>query len=102
MIKIDAGDFFLVEPSEVYAEQIREYRQDFLDTDCSMDGCGPLRRYEDPITYISECKKYLNPETLPDGTVIATQFLYVRKADMRLVGMIQIRHYFNDYLSKYG
>lgn len=102
MIKIDAGDFFLVEPSEVYAEQIREYRQDFLDTDCSMDGCGPLRRYEDPITYISECKKYVNPETLPDGTVIATQFLYVRKADMRLVGMIQIRHYFNDYLSKYG
>lgn len=38
MIKIDAGDFFLVEPSEVYAEQIREYRQDFLDTDSSMDG----------------------------------------------------------------
>lgn len=56
MIKIDADDFFLVEPSEVYAEQIREYRQDFLDTDCSMDGCGPLRRCEDPITYISECK----------------------------------------------
>lgn len=102
MIKIDAGEFFLVEPSEVYAEQIREYRQDFLDTGSSMDGCGPLRRYEDPITYISESKKYLNPETLPDGTVIATQFLYVRKADMRLVGMIQIRHYFNDYLSKYG
>lgn len=102
MIKIDAGDFFLVEPNEVYAEQIREYRQDFLDTDSSMDGCGSLRRYEDPIAYISKCKKYLNPETLPDGAVIATQFLYVRKVDMRLVGMIQIRHYFNDYLSKYG
>ena len=29
MIMIDAGDFFLVEPSEIYAEQIREYRQDF-------------------------------------------------------------------------
>lgn len=102
MFKIDAGDFFLVEPNEVYAEQIREYRQDFLNTGSSMDGCGSLRRYEDPIAYISKCKKYLNPETLPDGAVIATQFLYVRKVDMRLVGMIQIRHYFNDYLSKYG
>ena len=35
---IDVGDFFLVEPSEIYTEQIREYRQDFLDTNCSMDG----------------------------------------------------------------
>lgn len=50
MIMIDVGDFFLVEPSEIYAEQIREYRQDFLDTNCSMDGCGPLRKCEDPFT----------------------------------------------------
>ena len=54
MIMIDVGDFFLVEPSEIYAEQIREYRQDFLDTNCSMDGCGPLRKCEDPFTYISD------------------------------------------------
>lgn len=102
MIKIDAGDFCLTEPSEIYAEQIREYRQDFLDTDCSMDGCGPIRKFEDPITYISECKKYTAPETLPKGAVIATQFFYIRKADNRLVGMIQVRHYFNDYLAAYA
>lgn len=41
-------------------------------------------------------------ETVPDGLVVATQFLYVRKADNHLVGMIQVRHYLNDYLSKYG
>ena len=40
---IDSGDFFLVEPSEIYAEQIREYRQDFLDADCSGD-CGFYQR----------------------------------------------------------
>lgn len=102
MIKIDAGEFCLIEPSEIYAEQICEYRQDFLDTDCSMDGCGPLRKCEDPIDYISECKKCTALETLPKGLVIATQFFYVRKADNRLVGMIQVRHYFNDYLSKFG
>lgn len=102
MIKIDAGEFCLIEPSEIYAEQICEYRRDFLDTDCSMDGCGPLRKCKDPITYISECKKYTAPETLPKGLVVATQFFYIRKADNRLVGMIQVRHYFNDYLSKFG
>ena len=102
MITIDVGDFYLVEPSEKYAEQIKKYRQDFLDTGCSMDGCGPIRKYEDPIAYISECKKYTSQDTLPEGLVIATQFFYVRKADNCLVGMIQIRHYFNDYLSKFG
>lgn len=69
---IDSGDFFLVEPSEIYAEQIREYRQDFLDS--SMDGCGPLRKCEDPITYISECQKYTVRETVPSQLVRSTHF----------------------------
>ncbi len=102
MIKIDVGDFFLVEPSEEYAQQIAEYKQACLDANSSMDGCGPLRRCEDPLTYISECKKYTSPETLPEGWVLTTQFFYIRKADNRLVGMIQVRHYFNDWLSKFG
>ena len=99
---IDTGDFLLAEPSEAYAEQIRGYRQDFLDSDCSMDGCGPIRRCSDPYEYIAECRKYTAPETLPEGKVIATQFFYIRKADDRLVGMIQIRHYLNEYLSRFG
>ena len=102
MIKIDAGEFFLVEPCEEYAEQIAEYKQAFLDADSSMDGCGPLRRCEDSLTYISECRKYTSQETLPDGWVLTTQFFYIRKADNRLVGMIQVRHYFNDWLSRFG
>ncbi len=102
MIKIDDGDFFLVEPGEEYAKQIAEYKQACLDADSSMDGCGPLRKSEDPIEYIAECKKYTSTETLPKGLVLATQFFYIRKADNCLVGMIQVRHYFNDYLSKYG
>ena len=102
MIKIDAGEFFLVEPCEEYAEQIAEYKQAFLDADSSMDGCGPLRRCEDSLTYISECRKYTSPETLPEGLVLATQFFYIRKSDNCLVGMLQVRHYFNDYLSKFG
>lgn len=79
MLKIDSGDFFLVEPNETYAEQIREYRQELLNTGPSMDGCGSLRKIEDPIAYISECRRFTALDTLPDGLVIATQFLYVRK-----------------------
>ena len=60
MIKIDTGEFCLIEPSEEYAEQIAEYKQVFLDNNCSMDGCGPLRRCEDPLTYIAECKIHIS------------------------------------------
>ena len=34
--------------------------------------------------------------------MLATQFLSIRESDGKLVGMIQIRHYFNDYLEKFG
>lgn len=92
----------LIKPSAEYAEQIEEYRREFIDAGDSMDGCGSLRRIADPTEYIKKCKDYERPETLPEGLVIATQFLFIRESDNRLVGMIQVRHYFNDYLSKYG
>lgn len=92
----------LIRPSSKYASQIVEYRQEFLDAGDSMDGCGPLRRIEDPYEYIKTCAEYEDPRTVPAHLVPATQFLFVRKRDNRLVGMIQVRHCFNDYLSQFG
>ena len=92
----------LVKPTAEYAEQIREYRQEFLDAGDSMDGCGSLRRIEDPYEFIKKCEDYENPETLPESLVLATQFMLVRESDNRLVGMIQVRHYLNEYLKNYG
>lgn len=90
-----------------YANQIKEYRQEFLDCGDSMDGCGSLRRIEDPFEYIQRSIDCENLETMgkdriEKGRVPATQFMLIRKTDNRLIGMIQIRHYFNDYLSKFG
>ena len=90
-----------------YAKQIAEYRQEFLDCGDSMDGCGSLRRIEDPFEYIQRSIDCENLETMgkdriEKGRVPATQFMLIRKTDNRLIGMIQIRHYFNDYLSKFG
>ena len=92
----------LIKISEDYAEQIKDYRQEFLDAGDSMDGCGSLRVMDDPYEFIKKCKDYESPETLPEDKVLATQFLFVRERDNRLLGMLQVRHYFNDYLSKFG
>lgn len=95
-------DFILIRPTSEYASQISEYRQEFLDAGDSMDGCGPLRRIEDPEEYIKICKEYEDPDTVPSHLVTATQFFFVREIDDKLVGMIQVRHYFNEYLEKYA
>ncbi len=92
----------LIMPTAEYAEEIRAYRQAFLDAGDSMDGMGPLRRIEDPLEWLRICESYRDPKTVPAGKVQATQFIYVREEDRRLVGMLQVRHYFNEYLEKYA
>ena len=95
-------ELILVKPTREYASQIAQYRQEFLDAGDSMDGCGSLGRMENPFDFIKKCKDNESPDTLPEGLVLATQFMLVRKSDDKVVGMIQIRHYFNDYLAKFG
>ena len=96
------GDFILIRPTREYASQIVEYRQEFRDAGDSMDGTGSLRRISDPEEYIKECLDYENPKKVPSHLVPATQFFFVRRCDNRLVGMIQIRHRFNEYLETYA
>ena len=92
----------LMRPTSEFASQIVEYRQEFLDAGDSMDGTGPLRRMENPEEYIQACAEYENTKTVPAHLVEATQFMLVRKNDNKLVGMIQVRHRFNEYLEKYA
>ena len=84
------------------AQELSAYRQEFLDAGDSMDGCGPLRRFSDPAEWLREIENYMDPETVPEGKVQATQFFCIRKSDSKIVGMLQVRHYFNDYLEKYA
>lgn len=95
-------DFMLVRPTSAYADQLRQFRQEFLDAGSSMDGTGPLRRMEDMDAYIARCVRDEDANLVPANRVPATQFLFIRKEDDRIVGMIQVRHYFNDLLEKYS
>ena len=94
--------FVFIRPDRRYAAQIREYRQEFLDAGDSMDGTGALRRMEDMDGYLEWCAQCENPDLTPENLVPATQFLLIRKSDGKLVGMLQIRHRFNDFLARYG
>ena len=92
----------LIEPTVEYCRQIRAYRQEFLNCGDSMDGTDGLRRMEDPEEWVKHCRLYKNPDNVPEGRVPATQYIFVREEDNKIVGMLQIRHFLNDYLKKFG
>lgn len=92
----------LTEPTMEYDRQIQAYRQEFLTFGGSMDGCGSLRNCDRTQDWINELESWKKPETTPPHLVPCTQYIYVRESDGKIVGMIQIRHYFNEYLEKYG
>lgn len=92
----------LIEPISEYSHQIQAYRKEFLDSGDSMDGTDGLKRIEDPEKWIELSRLSKNPDNVPEGRVPATQYIFVREEDNKIVGMLQIRHYFNAYLEKFG
>ncbi len=92
----------LVIPTIEYADEIKAYRDEMLKTNSSFDGTSALKKFESPADWLEDNKLVLAKETVPKGLVQATQFIYVRENDNKIVGMIQVRHYFNGFLEKYG
>ena len=91
----------MIRPTEAYLQQVWDYKQEMLAAGSSMDGTGPLRRVnsaEEWLEFCSSCENWVADEKL----VPATQFILVRETDDKLVGMIQVRHCFNDYLKEYA
>ena len=92
----------LIAPSIEYDVQIQAYRNEFLVYGGSMDGCGSLRRFDRTQDWLDQVKSLMHAETTPPDLVPMTQYIYVRESDNKIVGVIQIRHYFNEFLEKYA
>lgn len=92
----------LVKPDESLLEQILNYRAAFLASGESMDGTGPLRRMENPREWLAFNRLAEQRETVPADWVPFEQFAFLRERDHAIVGMIQFRHEFNDFLREFG
>lgn len=92
----------LIEPTMEYEKEIQAFRQEFLTAGGSMDGCGSLRRTDNIQDWLNQVELLKKAETTPPDLVPMTQYIYVRESDRKVVGVIQIRHYFNAYLEKYA
>lgn len=91
----------LVLPDATLTDEINVYRQAMIEADSSMDGCGSLRRHE-AVEWLAFNEALSSEDTCPPNWVPCTQYVALRENDGRIVGMIQLRHRFNDFLREYA
>lgn len=88
-------DIKLIKPTLEYAEDIMNYKKEFLQSRDSMDGCGTLRECNTAKEWIDDIKRYQNDETCPKDKVSSDIYLAVRTSDNKIVGIIDFRHHIN-------
>ena len=92
----------LTEPTMAHADMITDYRNELIETDSSTDGTGSFLKYPDISEWIKKVETFRDPAKVPEGYVPATQYIFLREEASKVVGMIQIRHYLNEFLSRYS
>ena len=98
MLRFENDELLIRLASESDKEQVWEFRQEFLDEGVGVQGASALNKMESYEKWLEVIKQYSNADTVPSHLVPSTQFVTVRKSDNKIVGMINVRHYLNDFL----
>ena len=92
----------LVKPDLSYADEIIKYKEESLAESPIINGSAGLDRFSSIEIWFEELKKRSCEDTVPEGLVPSSTYLGVREEDNYIVGMIDIRHYLNEYLTQVG
>ena len=92
----------LVKPDLSYADEIIKYKEESLAESPIINGSAGLDRFSSIEVWLEELKKRSCEDTVPKGLVPSSTYLGVREKDNYIVGMIDIRHYLNEYLTQAG
>ena len=92
----------LVKPDLSYADEIIKYKEESLKESPIINGSAGLDRLSSIEDWLEELKKRSSEATVPEGLVPSSTYLGVREKDNYIVGMIDIRHYLNEYLTQVG
>ena len=92
----------LVKPNLSYADEIIKYKEESLKENPLINGSAGLNRFSSIEDWLEELKKRSSEATVPEGLVPSSTYLGIREKDNYIVGMIDIRHYLNKYLTQVG
>ena len=92
----------LVKPDLSYADEIIKYKEESLKENPLINGAAGLDNFSSIKDWLEELKKRSSEATVPEGLVPSSTYLGVREKDNYIVGMIDIRHYLNEFLKQFG
>jgi predicted acetyltransferase len=96
-------NIFLEAPSIKREKEAMEYIIEFFTNGSVINGTGGLdsyfNQYED---WLKNLEEFSSKDTVPAGKVTSSTYFAVRKEDNKIVGMVNIRHYLNDFLIESG
>ena len=92
----------LIKPDLSYVDEITKYKEESLKESPLINGSAGLNRFSSIEDWLEELKKRSSEATVPEGLVPSSTYLGVREKDNYIVGMIDIRHYLNEYLTQVG
>ena len=92
----------LVKPDLSYADEIIKYKEESLKENPLINGAAGLNNFSSIEGWLEELKMKSSEDTIPEGLVPSTTYLAVREIDNYIVGMIDIRHYLNEFLTQVG
>ena len=92
----------LIKPNLSYADKITKYKEESLKENPLINGAAGLDNFSSIKDWLEELKKRSSEATVPEGLVPSSTYLGVREKDNYIVGMIDIRHYLNNFLKQFG
>lgn len=96
------NELYLKFPTMEDKKNVMEYKKEFEKSGQRMSGSGGLDRFETYEEWLAKISNDTKEETCGDGRVPSILYLTYRKEDKKLIGMVQIRQYLNEYLFNYG
>lgn len=93
---------YLKFPSMEDKEKVLDFKNEFIFYNSAMAGSGGLDKIDSYEEWLEKINKDTREESCGENRVPASLYLVYRLEDNKLIGIIQLRHYLNDFLLNHG
>ncbi|KHD37052.1 acetyltransferase [Clostridium acetobutylicum] len=96
-------EIILVFPKEELEVRAMEFKKEFFDCgERIINGSFKLDYEDDYAEWLKIIRNNLKKETVNPKWVVSTTFFAVRKSDNKIIGIVNLRHYLNDFYKNSG
>ena len=92
----------LRKPTAKDKQAVLAYRDEFVNNNETPHGSGEIQGSNSYKSWLRGCADMEDRDKVPQGKVLATQYLAIRESDKKLVGMLQLRHALTERLRRQG